>query len=189
MNQVILSCYQLSPLCPKYTTEGKQLSIDTTIFINHSFQDMPVPQNEILESLKCNDYITCCFDVFQCLALIEVVNKEEKDLPCKFLHPHRPSGQFQWSHGHDRGYIPLNKVIMKIQTTIKSASGRKYFITKEEKNKNQNYFDRTSVYMVKFYFFVFDRLLTYIGFDVYFMMQLIKTSKFSWDLCTSLTYI
>ena len=88
-----------------------------------------------------------------------------------------------------RGYILLNKVIMKIQTTTKSASGRKYFITEEEKNKNQNFFDRVSVYMVKFYFFVFDRLLTYKGFDVYFMMQLIKAAKFSWDLCTSLTYI
>ena len=68
--------------------KGKQ------VFITHSFLDMPAPQNETLESLECNDCITCCFYGFWWLALIEVVNKGEKDLRCKFLHPHGQSGQF-----------------------------------------------------------------------------------------------
>ena len=80
----------------QYTIKGKQLSINTTIFITHSFLDMPVPQNETLESLKCNDYITCCFDGFWWLALIEVVNKEEKGLTCKFLHSYGPSLSISW---------------------------------------------------------------------------------------------
>ena len=87
----------MSPLSPnsQYTIKGKQLSIDITIFIIHSFSKTPAPQNgTLLESLKCNDYITCCLDRFWWLALIEVVNKEEKDLTCKFHHPHGPSGQF-----------------------------------------------------------------------------------------------
>ena len=40
---------------------------------------------------------------------------------------------------------------MKIQAPM-SANGRTYFITEEEKNKTQNYFDRASVLMVGFYF-------------------------------------
>ena len=32
---------------------------------------------ETLESHKCNDYITCCFDGLSWLALISVVNKEK----------------------------------------------------------------------------------------------------------------
>ena len=106
------SCHHFVPTS-QYTIEGKQLSIDTTVFITHSFLDMPAPQNETLESLKCNDYITCCFDGFWWLALIEMVNKEEKDLTCNFLHPHGPTSQFHWPHGDDRRYVPLNKVITK----------------------------------------------------------------------------
>ena len=85
----------------QYTIKGKQLSINTTVFITHSFLDMPAPQNETLESLKCNDYITCCFDGFWWLALIEMVNKEEKGLTCKFL-PMDHHCQFHWPCGDDR---------------------------------------------------------------------------------------
>ena len=70
--------------------------------------------------------------------MIEMVNKEEKDLTCKFLHPHGPSGQIHWPCGDNRLYVPLNKVIMKIQTPTTSANGKTYFITEEEKNKTQN---------------------------------------------------
>ena len=52
--------------------------------------------------------------------MIEVVNKEEKDLTCKFFHPYGLS--FQWPHSDDREYIPLNKVIMKIQAPTVSAN-------------------------------------------------------------------
>ena len=38
------SCYPFVPTS-QYTIEGKQLSIDKTVFINHSFLDMPAPQN------------------------------------------------------------------------------------------------------------------------------------------------
>ena len=122
------SCHHFVPTS-QYTIEGKQLSIDTTVFISHSFLLMPAPQNETLESFKCNDYITCCFDGFWWLALIEVVNKEEKDVTCKFLHLHGPSGQFHWPCGDERGYVPLNKVIMKIETPTMLANGRTYHIS------------------------------------------------------------
>ena len=106
---------------------------------------MPAPQNDTFESCKCNDYITCCFDGFWWLALIEVKNKEEKDLTCEFLYPHGPSVQFHWPCVDNGGYIPLNKDMMKIQTPTTSANRRIYLITEEEKNKTQNYFERTSV--------------------------------------------
>ena len=82
----IRNCHHFVPT--SQYNEGKQ------VFITHSFLDMPAPQNETLESLECNDYITCCFYGVWWLALIEVVNKGETDLRCKFLHPHGQSGQF-----------------------------------------------------------------------------------------------
>ena len=39
------SCHHFAPTS-MYTIEGKQLSIDTVLFINHSFLNMPAPQNE-----------------------------------------------------------------------------------------------------------------------------------------------
>ena len=121
-------------------------------------------------------------DGFWWLALIEVVNKKEKDFTCKFLHPHGPCRQFHRTRGDDSGYVPSNKVIIKIQTPTTSANGRPYFIIEEEKSKAQNSFERASVLDGGILFFVLDRLLTCIDFDVYFTMQLIKTSKFSWHL-------
>ena len=82
------SCHHFVPTS-KYTIEGKQLSIDTTVFITHSFLGMLAPQNKNLESLKCNDYITCCFDGLWWLALIEVVNKEKR--------PHMQVSPYTWA--------------------------------------------------------------------------------------------
>ena len=76
---------------------------------------------------------------------------------------------------------------MKTQAPTTSANRGTYFIIEEKKKKNKNYFERTSVKMVEihfilFYFFFFDKLLTYMDFGVYFAMELIKTSNFSWYL-------
>ena len=68
---------------------------------------------------------------------------------------------------------------MKIQTPTRSANGRTYFIT-EGQNPKLLYENKCLVGGILF--FVFDKLLTYRDFDMYFMMQLIKTSKFCWDL-------
>ena len=110
-----------------------------TLFIKFSHQHSLIYN---IWSLKFNDYITCCFNGFWWLALIEVVNKEEKHLTYKFLHPRGQSGQFHWSRGED---IEITYPYMKIQTPTTSANGRTYFITEGEKNKTQNYFERTSV--------------------------------------------
>ena len=72
---------------------------------------------------------------------------------------------------------------MKIQTSTTSANGKADFIT-EEKNKQKK---TELLWEYKcldggISFFDFDRYLMYIDFDVYFMMQLIETSKFSWHL-------
>ena len=88
---------------------------------------------------------------------------------------------------------------MKIQAPTTSANGGTYFIAEEKKNKTKNYFERTSVQIVEFYFLFFDKLLTYVDFEVYFSMKLIKLQnspricEFSSDdkgqLCTPPTNI
>ena len=73
------------------------------------------------------------------------MNKDGKDLTGKSFHPHGPSSQFHSPRSDDRGYVPLSKVIMKIQTPTTSANGITHFITAEEKSKTHNYFEGTSV--------------------------------------------
>ena len=76
------------------------------------------------------------------MALIVSVNTEEKDITCKFMHPHGPTNTFHWPQSDDMGYVPFNKVIMKIATPDTSVNGRKYFIKKEEIKETINYFER-----------------------------------------------
>ena len=70
-----MSCHHFVPTS-HYTIEGKQLSIDTTVVITHSFWTYQHHKVRLLCDLI--DYKTCCFDGFWWLPLIEVVNKEEK---------------------------------------------------------------------------------------------------------------
>ena len=92
----------------QYSIQAKQLSVDTNIFIDHCFIDMPCPQDETVRLLKKNDYITCIFDGFWWVAVVDTVNEEEKDLTCNFLHPHAPSKQFNWPRSKDDGFVPFN---------------------------------------------------------------------------------
>ena len=46
------SCHHFVPMS-QYTIKGKKLSINATIFITHSFLDMPAPQKDTFESCKC----------------------------------------------------------------------------------------------------------------------------------------
>ena len=71
---------------------------------------------------------------------------------------------------------------MKIETPSMSENGRTYFNTEEEKNKTQNYFEKTSENKMVEFYFLFDGLLKYMDFDISFTMQLTKTSKFSWNM-------
>ena len=111
----------------QYTIQAKQLSVDTTVFIDHSFIDMPLPQDETVQLLQKNYYVTCCVDGYWWVALINTVSREEKDFSCTFLHPHGPSKQFHWPRGKDEGFVPFTKIIMKVAIPTTSANGRTYF--------------------------------------------------------------
>ena len=137
------SCHHMVPTS-KYSIQGKQLSSDSVLFLDHTFLEMPKETYDIVGALKKNDYITCFFDGFWWLALIESINTDEKDLTCKFMHPHGPAKQFYWPCSDDRGYIPCDKIIMKIATPSTSINGRQYFIKEDELEKTNNYFQQNN---------------------------------------------
>ena len=88
--------------------------------------------NEIALTLKPNDYAICVFDGFCRLLLVDLINMEEEDVTCKFMHPRGSAYNFHWSHTDDTGHVPFNRFIMTVETPEFSSSGRQFLIKEQE---------------------------------------------------------
>ena len=75
---------------------------------DHSSSALPTA-SEIALALKTNDYVTCIFDGFWWLVLVDSINVEEKDVACKFMHPDYPTNSIHFPCTDDMGYVPFNK--------------------------------------------------------------------------------
>ena len=95
----------------------------------------------MIASLQVNDYATCLSDGFWWLVLVDTINEEEKDITCKFMHPHGPTNNFHWPSTDDKGYVPFDKIIMKVKTLRCSINGRQYSLDDDEVKKTKLYFD------------------------------------------------
>lgn len=128
------SCHQFEPIASN-VIRAKQLSDDKTYLIdNHHFSAMPTAA-EIGLTVKVNDYATVLFDGYWWLVLVEEVNMEQKDVKCRFMHPHGPvtSNNFNWPSRNDEGFVPFDKFIMRVDTPkCTSNSGRQYELKAEE---------------------------------------------------------
>ena len=123
--------------------KAKQLSDDDVFLVNdHNFGAMPTAQ-EIASSIKPNDYATCFFDGYWWLVLIDRVNMEEKDVTCKFMHPHGPTqnNNFHWPSRDDEGYVPFNRFIMTVEIPTSSSNGRQYHLKEEELKKTNTIYE------------------------------------------------
>ena len=121
------SCHHSEPSFVT-SSKGKQLSDEHTYTIkDHSFSALPTA-SEITLTLKPNDYATCIFDYFWWLVLVDLINVEEKDVTCKFMHAHGPTNYFHWPCTDDMGYVPFSKFIMTVGTLQCSSNGRQFLI-------------------------------------------------------------
>ena len=65
--------------------------------------------------------------------LVNEVNREEKDVHCKFMHPHGYTENFYWLTRDDKTYFPFSKILLKFNTPNNlSHSGRQYKISINE---------------------------------------------------------
>ena len=129
------NCHHFEPISTT-AIQGKHLSIDNLFPVFHSFSMLPeYEHDQIISSLKRMDYVTCEYNSFWWLALIDDLNVDEKDVTCKFMHPHGPTNNFYWPLCDDKAYVPYNKIIMKVKTPNTSSNGRQYNISEEELHK------------------------------------------------------
>ena len=135
------SCHHFQPVSSN-SVKAKQLSDDDVYLIEeHNFAAMPTAQ-DIALNLKPNDYATCFFNGYWWLVLVDAINIEEKDVTCKFMHPHGPTqnNNFHWPSREDKGYVPFNKFIMTVEMPTSSNNGRQYYIKEQElKHTNKVY--------------------------------------------------
>lgn len=109
---------------------AKMLSMEEKLTTFHAFH---VSQEEahakLIYSLKTNDYITCIYGEYWSLALVNDVNREEKDVHCKFMHPHGYTENLYWPTRDNETYVPFNKILLKVNTlNTLSRSRREYKI-------------------------------------------------------------
>lgn len=108
------SCHHFQPESTS-AIHAKYLSVEGRFSVFHSFTVSPEEAyTRLISSLKPNDYITCQYGDHQWLALIGEVNHEEKDVFCKFMHPHGYTENFCWPARDDKAYIPFSKILMKV---------------------------------------------------------------------------
>ena len=124
--------------------KAKYLSAEKSFSVTHSFD---MSEEEILTnmvlSLKPNDYITCKYDNFWWLALVNKINHDEKDVTCKFMHPHGYAENFYWPSRDDNAYVPFSKILVKVSAPKSlSSSGRQYSLLKTEIESTVNAFQK-----------------------------------------------
>ena len=76
-----------------HINEGKATQWWPCVHYKRPFFAMPTTR-EIALALKLNEYATCVFDGFWWFLLVYPINTEEKDVTCKFMHPHGPTSNF-----------------------------------------------------------------------------------------------
>ena len=113
---------------------AKHLSAEIRFSINHSSSLPPEEAYEqLIASLKPNNYVTCQYGDYWWLALVMAANPEEKDFTCKFMHPYGHTETFYWPSTDDEAYIPFSKILEKVDTpTSQGSSERQYELTINE---------------------------------------------------------
>ena len=64
---------------------------------------------------------TCIYGEYWWQALVDEVNREEKDVHCKFIHPHGYTENFYLPTRDDEIYVSFSKILLKVNTPNTSS--------------------------------------------------------------------
>ena len=102
-------------------------SEDTKAAASFNFDSTPQP---IEVNPTVSSYVTCVYDTFWWVGLVEQVNDEHRDCEVKFLHPHGPGKNFRWPTGVDKCNVPFTNILCSITPpTMSSSTARSYTIS------------------------------------------------------------
>ena len=88
-------------------------------------------------------FITCVYDSFWWVGMVEDINPEQGDMEVTFLHPHGPRKSFTWPTAADRCYVPLQNILCSILApTISTDNGHSYEISDTDYQKTISAFEK-----------------------------------------------
>ena len=124
------SSHHFIPLSPSKI--GHKLCSEDESFVD--VHDFNIPSPVDIGSITPSSYITCSYNSFWWVGLIESIDMEMGDVHVDFMHPHGPRKTFNWPTRPDKCYVPFKNIVYLIQapTTI---TGRTYKIENEDYKK------------------------------------------------------
>ena len=111
---------------------GHKLCSEDESFVD--VHDFNIPSPVDIGSITPSSYVTCSYNSFWWVGLINNIDMEMGDVHVDFMHPHGPRKTFNWPARADKCYVPFKNIVHIIQapTTI---TGRTYKIENEDYNK------------------------------------------------------
>jgi len=80
-----------------------------------------------MKMITIGRFVSCQYDTFWWIGMVENIDEEVGDLVIKFLHPHGPGKNFYWPSRDDTCYVPLGNILCLISPPS-TSTGRTYGI-------------------------------------------------------------
>ena len=87
-------------------------------------------------------FVSCHYDTFWWIGMIQNVDDEARDLEIKFLHPHGPSKNFYWPSKDNICYVPVTNILCLLSPPS-TSTGRTYNILDNDYENNVRAFNGT----------------------------------------------
>ena len=89
---------------------GHKLCIEDDSFVDiHNFK---IPTRVDTGDIAPLSYISCLYNSFGWVGLVNKVDEEQGDVDVQFMHPHGPWETFNWPEGGDSCYVPIKNIVL-----------------------------------------------------------------------------
>ena len=95
--------------------------------------DFKIPNFVDIGSITPSSYVSCVYNSFWWIALVDNVDKDQGDVYVHFMHPHGPRKTFNWPQRADSCHIPVKNIVCAIQAPT-TTTGRTYKICDKDYN-------------------------------------------------------
>ncbi len=116
---------------------GHKLSSEDESYVDTHDFDLPTILD--MSDISPMKYITCIYNSFWWVGIVNKIDVEQGDVNVNFLHPHGPRKTFNWPQREDSCFVPMKNVLCIVSPT--TSTGRTYKINEEDYQKTVTAFD------------------------------------------------
>ena len=133
------SFHQIVPL-PQNVIGAKRVSEDREFVLTFSFTASPtdIPHTR---DLKPGSFVVSVYDNNKWLGVVCQIDKENRDVQIKFMHPHFPACSLEWPTREDVCWVPDVNIVLVVDAPVPSTqSGRQYCLSTSDLTKVEESF-------------------------------------------------